>query len=190
MTRQRILQHILRIVSIFTILALVAVFLVALLIVVQGQRDESRSTEALLVLPTTKPSPLLVDHILDLYHQGYAPQILLVGQDMQPIYDALVEKHQPEATLLLLETAQNPALYEAIVGTYQQGIQTVLLIDRPETMLLHLKMARDMGMNAYGSPLPTTPNPGALMLASLTYWRYVLFEGYVTVMKPDQKEPS
>lgn len=182
-------QLLLRAVTLCIILALAAFLLVGVLVILQGQRNEARSVDALLVIPSQGHSSFLVDHILTAYRSGYASRILLVGNDLNETRAALIERNQPAVTIFLVETSgdSKTRIRDGTLFAYRHGIDSVLIIDRPEAMLQRLKMARDMGFDAYGLPLPAPLEANEVVRASLNYWRYILFEGYVTVLTPDTK---
>jgi uncharacterized SAM-binding protein YcdF (DUF218 family) len=173
----------------------VLVTLVCALVVVQGQRDEARPSGAAIVLGAAQwngdPSPVLrarLDHALDLYRRGVVSRIILtggVGKGDQLSEAAagklyLTEQRLPAEALLLDEqsttTWQN--LRNAADLARMNGINSVLLVSDPFHMLRSLKMARDLGLTAYGSPTRTSPISGSW----LEEVRYVVRESWAYLM--------
>jgi uncharacterized SAM-binding protein YcdF (DUF218 family) len=155
-----------------SVAALVAI--VCALIVAQGQREEARDSGAAIVLGAAQwngdPSPVLrarLDHALDLYRRGVVGKIILTGgvapgdslSEAAAGKQYLVEQRLPPEALLLDEqsttTWQN--LQNAAALARGSGINSVLLVSDPFHMLRSLKMARDLGLSAYGSPTRTSP---------------------------------
>ena len=153
--------------------ALLAV-LVCGLIVVQGQRDDARDSGAAVVLGAAQwngdPSPVLqarLDHALDLYHRGVVKRIILTGgvglgdrfSEAAVGKQYLLDRQLSPEVLLLDErsTTTWENMQNAADLARANGIDTVLLVSDPFHMLRSLKMARDLGLSAYGSPTRTSP---------------------------------
>jgi uncharacterized SAM-binding protein YcdF (DUF218 family) len=151
--------------------------LVCGLIVVQGQRDDARDSGAAVVLGAAQwngdPSPVLrarLDHALDLYHRGVVKRIILTGGvgAGDRFSEAAVGKQylldrQLSAEVLLLDERSTTTwenMQNAADLARANGIDTVLLVSDPFHMLRSLKMARDLGLSAYGSPTRTSPISG------------------------------
>jgi uncharacterized SAM-binding protein YcdF (DUF218 family) len=158
--------------SIASVVALVA--LVCLLIVLQGQRDEVRPASAAIVLGAAQwngtPSPVLrarLDHALDLYKRGYVSHIILTGgvgqgdttSEAAAGKQYLVARGLPAESLLLDEHGATTweSLRNSAVLVRTNGLGAIMLVSDPFHMLRSLKMARDLGMVAYGSPTRTSP---------------------------------
>jgi uncharacterized SAM-binding protein YcdF (DUF218 family) len=148
--------------------------LVCGLIVLQGQRDEARQSGAAIVLGAAQwngdPSPVLrarLDHALDLYRRGLVSRIILTGgvgrgdrlSEAAAGKQYLIEQRLPAEALLLDErsTTTRENLRNAAALARANGINSVLLVSDPFHMLRSLKMARDLGLAAYGSPTRTSP---------------------------------
>ena len=170
----RILKGFLR--SLISIAASIAALgaLVCGLIVLQGQRDEARQSGAAIVLGAAQwngdPSPVLrarLDHALDLYRRGLVSRIILTGgvgrgdrlSEAAAGKQYLIEQRLPAEALLLDERSTTPRenLQNAAALARANGINSVLLVSDPFHMLRSLKMARDLGLAAYGSPTRTSP---------------------------------
>jgi uncharacterized SAM-binding protein YcdF (DUF218 family) len=148
--------------------------LVCGLIVIQGQRDEARQSGAAVVLGAAQwngdPSPVLrarLNHALDLYRRGIVGKIILTGgvapgdtlSEAAAGRQYLIERRLPPEALLLDErsTTTWENLENAATLARANGISSVLLVSDPFHMLRALKMARDLGLVAYGSPTRTSP---------------------------------
>jgi uncharacterized SAM-binding protein YcdF (DUF218 family) len=163
----------------FAITLLVLLGLVCVLIVVQGRRDEAQQVGggrvgAALVLGAAQwngdPSPVLrarLDHALELYRRGQVRQIILTGgtgpgdtiSEAAAGRQYLIE-HGLAADALLLEdqgTTTWESLQNAVPLARANRIGAVMLVSDPFHMLRSIKMARDLGLIAYGSPTRSSP---------------------------------
>jgi uncharacterized SAM-binding protein YcdF (DUF218 family) len=173
----RILKGLLRGLLLAGISAALLAALVCGLIVVQGQRDDARDSGAAVVLGAAQwngdNSPVLrarLDHALDLYHRGVVKRIILTGGvgAGDRLSEAAVGKQylldrQLSAEVLLLDERSTTTwenMQNAADLARANGIDTVLLVSDPFHMLRSLKMARDLGLSAYGSPTRTSPISG------------------------------
>jgi uncharacterized SAM-binding protein YcdF (DUF218 family) len=173
----RILKGLLRGLLLASISAALLAALVCGLIVVQGQRDDARDSGAAVVLGAAQwngdTSPVLrarLDHALDLYHRGVVKRIILTGGvgAGDRLSEAAVGKQylldrQLSAEVLLLDERSTTTwenMQNAADLARANGIDTVLLVSDPFHMLRSLKMARDLGLSAYGSPTRTSPISG------------------------------
>lgn len=176
------------------LLALVA--LVCLLIVLQGRRDDVRSAGAAIVLGAAQwngtPSPVLgarLDHALDLYKRGYVSHIILTGgvgpgdttSEAAAGKQYLVARGLPAEALLLDEHGATTweSLRDSAVLVRANGIGAVLLVSDPFHMLRSLKMARDLGLVAYGSPTRSSPISGSVVTEAgyvvRESWAYLVY---------------
>jgi uncharacterized SAM-binding protein YcdF (DUF218 family) len=180
----------------FAITLLVLLGLVCVLIIVQGRRDEALQVGggrvgAALVLGAAQwngdPSPVLrarLDHALDLYRRGQVRQIILTGGTGpgDTISEAAAGKQYLidqglTADVLLLEdrgTTTWESLQNAVPLARANRIGAVMLVSDPFHMLRSIKMARDLGLIAYGSPTRTSP----IATGSAEEARYVLREAW------------
>jgi uncharacterized SAM-binding protein YcdF (DUF218 family) len=160
-----------------TLLALLG--LVCALIVIQGRRDEAQQVGAgqvgaALVLGAAQwngdPSPVLrarLDHALELYRRGQVRQIILTGgigagdtiSEAAAGKQYLIDRGMTADALLLEEQGTNTweSLHNAVPLARANRIGAVLLVSDPFHMLRSIKMARDMGLIAYGSPTRSSP---------------------------------
>jgi uncharacterized SAM-binding protein YcdF (DUF218 family) len=175
---------------------LVLLGLVCALIVAQGRRDEARQVGAgqvgaALVLGAAQwngdPSPVLrarLDHALDLYCRGQVRQIILTGgvgsgdttSEAAAGKQYLIDRGMTADALLLEEqgTTTWESLRNAVPLAHTNRIGAVLLVSDPFHMLRSIKMARDLGLIAYGSPTRSSP----IAAGSAEETRYVLREAW------------
>jgi uncharacterized SAM-binding protein YcdF (DUF218 family) len=155
--------------------------LVAVLVLLQAQRDETRPAGAAVVLAAdgwgaeAAPRQARLDHVLDLYQRGVVSRIILTGGPTSAASEGdaaagrayLVERGVPESVLLLedqgVTTREN--LRAAAERARASGIGTVLLIGDPPHMLRSLKIARDAGLVAYASPAFNSPTSRSFTIA-------------------------
>jgi len=171
------------------------ILVICALIVVQGQRDETRPAGAAIVLGAAQwngtPSPVLqarLDHALDLYRRGSVSRVILTGgvgqgdslSEAAAGREYLVKRGLPDEALLLEEqgTTTWESLRSAADIARANGIGSVLLVSDPFHMLRSLKMAHDLGLIAYGSPTRTSP----ISENTIAEARYVLREAWAYVV--------
>ncbi len=167
---------------------------VAILIGVQAQRNETRRVDALVLLCSPAAQPACASYAHHLYQRHYAPRLVVTsntGNTLQNERAALRALEIPDSAIVLAEhTPRRSAVYDAVRLAHRRRYQRVLLLDRPEAMLRNLKMARDLGIEAYGAPLPDSrPDARAIASATLRYWHYVLAEGPAPLALPATPTP-
>lgn len=187
---KRTFLQIVRVAAVVSAHVLAALALVCALVVAQSERDETRHAESILLICTSDPrgecgSPLL-DHTLDLYRRGYAVSIVLAGvragPDNHALHQArtdLIEQGVSETVVLVAGggASRQTAIVQATALLYRQGMTSVVLVDQSYAMLTSLKITRDLGIVAYGSPSPgPPPDIGQVVRGAVAYWAYVLGE--------------
>ena len=192
----RLLAGFMRGLIIIAVAVLALLGLVCGLIVAQGRRDEAQQVGsgqvgAALVLGAAQwngnPSPVLrarLDHALDLYRRGQVRQIILTGGvgSGDTTSEAAASKQYligqgMTADALLLEdqgTTTWESLHNAVPLARTNRIGAVLLVSDPFHMLRSIKMARDLGLIAYGSPTRSSP----IAAGSAEEARYILREAW------------
>ena len=140
-----------------------------------GNRDERQSADAIVVLGAAqyngRPSAILrarVDHAIDLYDAGLARWIVFSGGKAQG--DATTEAATGRqiaidrgvpASAILVEDRGRTTL-ESIRGVAgvlaEHDLKTALFVSDRTHMLRVLKIARDQGITAWGSPTATSPS--------------------------------
>jgi uncharacterized SAM-binding protein YcdF (DUF218 family) len=140
----------------------------------QGQRDEQRPADAIVVMGAAQynglPSPVFrarLDHAVELFRAGVAQHLIVTGgkADGDRTTEAASARayaiaHGVPADAILGEDASRTTL-ESIraVGALlrDQGLKDAIFVsDRPH-MLRVLRMAADEGITAWGSPTATSP---------------------------------
>lgn len=164
------------------------VLVLCALIVVQGRRDETQPAGAAVVLGAAQwngaPSPVLqarLDHAVDLYRRGLVGTIILTGgvgagdsiSEAAAGREYLLQRGVATTTLLLEE--QGTTTWESMQNAAQlaraNGTSSVLVVSDSYHMLRSLKMAQDLGLKAYASPIRANRMEGRVAEA-----RYVLRE--------------
>jgi len=140
----------------------------------QGSRDDARPADAIVVLGAAQydgvPSPIYrarLDHAIALYEAGVAPVLVMTGgklpgdrtteADAGRTYaiahgvppEAIIVEDQGRTTLESLRT----------VGAMldDRGTGPAVFVSDPTHMLRVLRIARDQGIEAFGSPTRTSP---------------------------------
>lgn len=157
------------------VVALVALGLGVAAAGVQARRDEARSADLALVLVPPVPPEALADHVLELYRRGYVPRVVVVGEGHEGFRADLLERGVPEETVMANASAGVATLQALAQEARAGGATSLLLVAGPSETLTALKVLRDQGLRAYGSPPPDPPaGPLSLLRSSLRYWRYTL----------------
>lgn len=140
----------------------------------QGGRDEQRPVDAIVVLGAAqydgRPSPVYaarLEHAVGLWYAGLAPRLVLTGGGAPG--DRTTEAAVGRAYALERQVPDEAILWEdrgrttlesmrAVAGVLDAaGARTVLFVSDPTHLLRVLRIARDLGLEAYGSPTPTSP---------------------------------
>ena len=116
-----------------------------------------------------QPSPVFrerINHAIELYHSGYVHKIVFTGGqgDSNEPAEAIVAQryateHAVPETDVLTETQSRTTeqnLYYANQVAADHHLTRFLIVSDPLHMKRAMLMARDMGMDAYPSPTPTT----------------------------------
>ena len=140
----------------------------------QGQVDEQRPAAAIVVMGAAqydgRPSPIFaarLDHAVSLYLAGIAPVLVVTGGKAEG--DRTTEAASARAYAIARGVPADAILVEDQSRTTQESIRSVsgmlrkhgladavFVSDRPH-MLRVLRMARDEGITAWGSPTSTSP---------------------------------
>ena len=140
----------------------------------QGNRDEQRQADAIVVLGAAqydgRPSPLFaarLDHAIDLYQGGLAGHLIVTGgkQEGDRTTEAAsgrayaVGKGVPDEAILAEDRSRTTL--QSIRGVAElmreRGLHSAVFVSDPSHMLRVLRMASDEGIEAYGSPTRTSP---------------------------------
>ncbi|HMO59777.1 MAG TPA: YdcF family protein [Roseiflexaceae bacterium] len=183
-----ILRGVLRTLMMFAAGFLLIYIFSAIMIIIQAQREEARPAGAVIILGAESvgdTAPALqarLDHANELYRRGMVSLVILAAGDARgdPLAVAeqerqyLVDRGMP-ATSILVEahgTTTYTSLQHAAELTRNNGFDSVLLVSDPYHAMRALKIARDIGLNAYGSPTVISP----LRQGALEQARYVVYE--------------
>jgi uncharacterized SAM-binding protein YcdF (DUF218 family) len=144
-----------------------------------GNHDDRRPADAIVVLGAAqyngRPSAILkarLDHAIELYEAGLAPYLVVTGGKAEG--DRTTEAASARAyalskgvpaTAILVEDKGRTTLESlrgvaAVLQSHQLG--TALFVSDRTHMLRVLKIARDEGISAYGSPTTTSPTDATL----------------------------
>ena len=144
-----------------------------------GNHDDRRPADAIVVLGAAqyngRPSAILkarLDHAVELYQAGLAPYLVVTGGKAEG--DRTTEAASARAYALSKGVPADAILVEdkgrttleslrgvaAVLRSHQLG--TALFVSDRTHMLRVLKIARDEGIQAFGSPTATSPTDATL----------------------------
>jgi uncharacterized SAM-binding protein YcdF (DUF218 family) len=170
-----------RLVSLVVRIAVVAGLAVALVggfgalrIWQQGETDDERPADAIVVLGAAQydgtPSPVFearLEHAVALYRQGIAPWFVVTGGKLpgDRTTEAAVAREYaiahgvPAAAIFGEDEAHNTldSLRAVAHEMEARGLRSAVLVSDPTHMLRVLRIASDLGLEAFGSPTRTSP---------------------------------
>jgi uncharacterized SAM-binding protein YcdF (DUF218 family) len=140
----------------------------------QGERDEQRSADAIVVLGAAeydgRPSPVFrarLDHAVSLYRAGLAPVLVVTGgkaygdrtTEAAVARDFAIAQGVPAAAILVEDRGRTTLESLRTVGQMlrDRGVGDVIFVSDRAHMLRVLRMARDQGLKSFGSPTTTSP---------------------------------
>ncbi|HEU0236957.1 MAG TPA: YdcF family protein [Candidatus Limnocylindrales bacterium] len=140
----------------------------------QGQQDERRAADAIVVLGAAqydgRPSPVLrarLDHAVALYHDGIAPLFVVTGGkaegDRTTEADAArryaIEAGVPEEAILVEDQGRTTIESLRAVGELfrARGLVSAVFVSDRTHMLRVLRIGDDQGITGFGSPTTTSP---------------------------------
>jgi uncharacterized SAM-binding protein YcdF (DUF218 family) len=143
-------------------------------IVQQGDRDEQRPVDAIVVLGAAqydgRPSPVFkarLQHAVGLYEAGVAPLLVVTGgkADGDRTTEAAVAREYAEAhavpTAAIIGEDRGRNTLESLQGVAallkERDLRRVVFVSDRLHMLRVLRIAQDLGLEAYGSPTATSP---------------------------------
>ncbi|WP_162433936.1 YdcF family protein [Pseudoxanthomonas koreensis] len=172
------------------LLAVLWLAAVAAWIVWVGQRDQAAQADAIIVLGAAaydaRPSPVFeerIRHGLDLYQRGYAPVLIFTGgygngarfAESQVARRYALRRGVPESAILIESasrtTRQN--LVQARALMQKRDLHRVIVVSDPLHMSRALRLSDELGIDALGSPTPSTR-----FRTVQTQWRFLLQEVY------------
>ena len=140
----------------------------------QGNKDEARPADAIVVLGAAQyngvPSPIYqarLDHAINLFEEGLASTLVVTGGKLPG--DTFTEAEAgrayaiahgvPEDAILVEDggrtTLESLRTVGAMLG--EQGFDSAVFVSDRTHMLRVLRIARDQGVEAFGSPTRTSP---------------------------------
>lgn len=177
---------------------LLVLLIIGLSIVIraQAQKHEARRADAILVMGAAqwdgKPSPVLEARLttaLSLYRRGLSNRLILTGGiapgDVQSeaavARSYMIENGVDPAVLLIEEQGRDSvsSLMAAATIAQSQDIRSVVVVTDPYHELRALKIARDLGLEAYGEPVDSTIPQSSLERIRVTVYEAVGYLGYV-----------
>jgi uncharacterized SAM-binding protein YcdF (DUF218 family) len=145
-----------------------------------GNRDDRRDVDAIVVLGAAqydgRPSPVFrarLDHAVDLYESGVARYLIVTGGKAQgdrttegAAARAFALSRGVPATAILLEDRSRTTL-ESLRGVAtllrDHDLGSAVFVSDRTHMLRVLRIARDEGITAYGSPTATSPTDATFL---------------------------
>jgi len=164
---------------------------VASYIVLVGERDQAAPADTIIVLGAAaydaRPSPVFEQRILhgiDLYQRGLAKRIIFTGgyggggarfSESQVARRYALRQGVPAKAILIESVSRNTQenLQQANRVMHRQGLRSAIIVSDPLHMSRALRISRDVGINAVGSPTPTTR-----FRSLTTRWRFLANEVY------------
>jgi uncharacterized SAM-binding protein YcdF (DUF218 family) len=140
----------------------------------QGNQDDPRPADAIVVLGAAQyngvPSPIYrarLDHAIDLFEEGLAPALVMTGGklpgDKTTEAEAgrryAISKGVPEDAILVEDHGRTTLESLRTVSRMltERGLHSAVFVSDRTHMLRVLRIARDEGLEAYGSPTRTSP---------------------------------
>jgi len=140
----------------------------------QGNADEQRPADAIVVLGAAqydgRPSPVFearLEHAVALYRSGLAKAFVVTGGKLpgDRTTEAAVAREYaithgvPAAAIFGEDEAHNTLTsLTAVAGEMERrGMTSAIFVSDPTHMLRVLRIADDLGIDAYGSPTTTSP---------------------------------
>ena len=140
----------------------------------QGQQDERRAADAIVVLGAAqydgRPSPVLrarLDHAVSLFHDGIAPLFVVTGgkaegdrtTEAAAARRYAIEAGVPEEAILVEDQGRTTIESLRAVGELfrARGLSTAVFVSDRTHMLRVLRIGDDQGIMGFGSPTTTSP---------------------------------
>ena len=175
MTRTPVLRLVLQVAVAALIGSIALVAYMAYQISVQGQKDERRAVDAIVVLGAAQfngtPSDVFrarLEHAIDLWKEGLATYFVVTGGKLPDdrtteaaTARAYAIRHGVPESAILSEDRGRTTLesLEAVAAIFRErGLSSGLFVSDETHMLRVLRMASDQGIVAWGSPTRTSPS--------------------------------
>lgn len=139
-----------------------------------GERDQATAADVVIVLGAAAydavPSPVFkarIEHGLDLFRSGLAGKLIFTGgyggggarfAESQVARRYAMRAGVPEDAILIEATSQTTYqnLFEARRLMQEHGLQRAIVVSDPLHMARALRLCRGLGIDALGSPTPST----------------------------------
>jgi uncharacterized SAM-binding protein YcdF (DUF218 family) len=145
-----------------------------------GNRDDRHSADAIVVLGAAqydgRPSPVFrarLDHAVDLFEAGVAPYLVVTGGKAQGDRTTeaaaarafAIARGVPSAAILVEDRGRTTleSLLSVAKLLRDQHLGSAVYVSDRTHMLRVLRIARDSGITAYGSPTATSPTDATLL---------------------------
>ena len=175
------------------LLLLLALWLlgVAAYIVLVGERDQAAPADTIIVLGAAaydaRPSPVFeerIRHGIDLYQRGLARKLIFTGgyggggarfSESQVARRYALRQGVPDKAILIESASRNTQenLRQAVLLMQANDLHSAIIVSDPLHMSRALRISRELGIDALGSPTPTTR-----FRSVSTRWRFLLSEVY------------
>lgn len=143
-------------------------------IVAQGDRDDARPADAIVVMGAAqydgRPSPVFLarlEHAVALYREGVAPYLIVTGgkaegdrtTEAATARDYAIGQGVPAGAILMEDGARTTLESVRSVGMILKDadLRTAVFVSDRQHMLRVLRMARDEGIVGWGSPTTSSP---------------------------------
>ena len=164
---------------------------VAAYIIWVGQRDDAAHADAIIVLGAAaydaKPSPVFeerIRHGIDLYKRGMARTLIFTGgyggsgarfSESQVGRRYAIRQGVPARAILIESVSRNTHenLRQAAALMQTHDLRSAIVVSDPLHMARALRISHEQGIDALGSPTPTTR-----FRSFTTRWRFLLAEVY------------
>jgi uncharacterized SAM-binding protein YcdF (DUF218 family) len=140
----------------------------------QGEVDERRPADAIVVLGAAqydgRASPVFaarLEHAVELWNSGIAPLFVVTGGRIpgDTTTEAAVARQYaidhgvPADAIIGEDEARNTltSMRSVAVLLHERGLRSAVFVSDPTHMLRVLRMAADLGLDGYGSPTTSSP---------------------------------
>ena len=189
--RQRRPRRTLRLLARLALLGVLWLGGVAAWILWVGERDQAAPADAIIVLGAAAydavPSPVFkarIEHGLDLYRSGLAGKLIFTGgyggggarfAESQVARRYALRQGVPDKAILIESASRNTQenLRQAVLLMQANELHSAIIVSDPLHMSRALRISRELGIDALGSPTPTTR-----FRSVSTRWRFLLSEVY------------
>ncbi|MFP5334481.1 MAG: YdcF family protein [Actinomycetes bacterium] len=190
------MRRLVRFVGLLVVLAVLLLGVVAVRIVVEARSDDRRASDVIVVLGAAQydgePQAYLtarLEHALELYQDGVAPDVVTVGgarpgdrfSEAEAGERWLVERGVPADDVVAVSRGGNTLASMSAVSVVmgENSWDSAVVVTDPWHSLRATEMLRQQGRTAFGSPTRTGPANGGLAAAvpytaretlAYTYW--------------------